>query len=107
MEKSTRESILEGGKYRIPTEDEFVQGFRFQVKTTGRYEVIDIGTGKVESGEDHHFWTDTSVWWKKEPGWITVKDSDYTFTYNQAMDNFFEPFNVKSFLEQRLIRVKV
>jgi hypothetical protein len=98
-----------GKGYRIPKLEEFVQGFEFEVKNSCRYAIIDLSTGESSFGEPQHFWTEGKVWWMKESKWISVfdEDSGVTITYNQAGDNFFKPFDEKSFIEQGLVRVKI
>ena len=97
--------VAEG--YRIPTEDEFVQGFEFEVKQSGSFGVLRLGDGKFSKIKDWEVWNKAEVWWMKESKFVTVKKNGYTVMYNQSMDNFFKPYDVGSFLEQGLLRVKI
>lgn len=95
--------------YRIPTEDEFVQGFEYEVRNEYSIVIMDLQKGEVsERSAPSYTWTKGKVFWKKEPKVITVKmENSATLTYDQSLDNFFEPFNVASFLEQGLLRTKI
>jgi hypothetical protein len=95
--------------YRVPTEDEFVQGFKYEVKNEHSIVIMDLQKGGVsERSEPLYTWTEGEVFWKKEPKWVAVEAKNgHKITYDQAMDNFFEPFNVASFLEQGLLRTKI
>ena len=94
--------------YRVPRLEEFVQGFEFEVKHTSRYAIIDLTTGESSFGEPYHFWTEGKVWWMKESKMVTTESEEgFKVTYNQAMDNFFKPFDEQGYIDQELVRVKI
>lgn len=98
--------MIEEG-YRIPTIDEFVQGFKFELRKDYSFGFITLGKG-YEKVKDYSIWTECEVWWKSEEKWITQSYEDGTkFTMSGSTNNFFKPFDEKSFLDQGLIRVKI
>ena len=98
-------------EYRIPTADEFVQGFKFQVKKAGSFGILDFSETppKSEHFSDWEIWQDAVVTWKLPSG-ERVKFTQDGIDYDMPSDflNFInQPFDVQSFIDQGLIRVKI
>lgn len=95
--------------YRIPKEEEFVQGFEFERKDIYQPMMLNLINNTCENiGEPIITWTPMKVWWMHEPNEIITREIDgMKFIYNGFTANFFKPFDVKSFIEQGLIRVKI
>lgn len=97
-------------EYRIPKEEEFVQDFEFEVASDHKYGFLDFSAESVgfEEIESYRVWSKSKVWWMNEPTKvITSKKGDIEISCLGSFINFFKPFNVKSFIEQGLIRVKI
>jgi len=95
-------------EYRTPLEEEFIQGFEFEVRNDYKFGFIDFSDEKktMEVVSKSIIWTPCKVTWKKTE-FTTVKKDGYTYHISPEVNNFFEPFDVKSYLEQGLIRVKI
>jgi len=77
--------------YRIPKLEEFVQGFEFEVAHDFTYGFLDVSNDKPSVLSHSRIWIPRKVTWKTD-----------------KMSEIWDcPFNVESFLEQELIRVKI
>jgi len=95
--------------YRIPTAEEFVQGFKFEQAHDTRMVIIDLS--KPARKDDTPFtrhWTESEVWWDCKPdefveyNWYAGK-----IKLKGSTVNFFKPFDVESYINQGLVRVKI
>ena len=94
-------------EYRIPTIDEFIQGFEFEVRHDYKIQMLDLsGETKPETISESIVWAPSKVTWKATE-WITEEKNGMKYHISPGVINFFEPFDVESFLEQGLIRVKL
>ena len=97
--------------YRLPTIDEFIQGFEFEYSSEHRWGMIyfhEDGTSSMKQGEPYIIWHKAKVHWK-QTDWVTEEYSDgQTVTMSPETYNLLsEPFNIQSWLDQGLIRVKI
>ncbi len=100
-------------EYRTPTIDEFVQGFKFELRKDYSFNFLNFTESQktvYEKVSDYSIWIPCEVWWKaKENEIITQTDkiSGNTLTITGRANNFFKPFDEESFIKQGLIRVKI
>lgn len=95
-------------QYRIPTIDEFIQGFKFEVRRDYRFGFLNLEESTFDGGKEYSIWDLTEVWWGCNPDdVVTYNDADYKISLTGRTVNFFKPFDVESFLKQGLIRVKI
>lgn len=112
--------------YRIPTIEEFVQGFEFEVAKDNKYVWMDTvdDNGKIIKETDEESrkrfkekmdasplirtWRPSKVWWKRDPHEIITREVDgITYSYPGAINNIYKPFDEQSFIDQGLVRVKI
>jgi len=98
-------------EYRTPTADEFVQGFEFERANDYGYIIAYFSnpTTKVEDISTTRIWTKSKVWWEHPPKEkvTEVFPNGVSVTMEGSTINFFKPFDVQSFIDQGLIRVKI
>jgi len=96
-----------GEGYRVPTIDEFVQDFEFEIaREMGMY--IPTGEGKLKRvGVSHWHWAPMKVTWKCDPDELySEKDGEYTVHSRGSFRNFFKPINEEAFIKSGMVRVK-
>lgn len=99
--------------YRIPAIDEFIQGFEFEVVDwtvpTGIF-FFNPKMGHLEhfKFQENKVWKPMQVTWMNDPNADVIeKIGDFTIHTKGSVLNFFQPFDVESYLKQGLIRVKI
>jgi hypothetical protein len=101
-----QEFLNEMEGYRVPTLEEFVQDFEFEIAVdTGIY--IPDKAGKLNFYPNPRAWEPMKVYWMNDPKKIiTEQCGDYTVHTTGAAKNFFMPFDVAVMIERKLVRVK-
>ena len=98
-----------GSEYRIPTIDEFVQGFRFEkLEHTKGTKLGGIGFldpeynakyGKSFYAEEDK-WVEITVWWDKKPEWITVNYDGMSITSIALPEFDWLPWTGKGYIQK-------
>lgn len=99
-----------GRGYRVPKIEEFVQDFHFERRHSYSFGFIDFEKGGYKKMKSFESWTPMQVWWKyPEDAMITspLGDEGHTITQTGRSINFFKPFDEQSFIDQKLVRVKI
>lgn len=88
--------------YRVPKLEEFIEGFEFEIRNDY---VIHINNKR----HPYHTWTNGKVWWKKDPTKFYTDNlpNGGTLTQSGYFINWFKPFDEQSFIDQKLVRVKI
>ena len=110
-------------EYRIPKIEEFVQGFKYQIAQDIRMIIWSPSNGVTEESPEKRIWHDREVYWMGEPKELHttkfkhfvetvygIKEETSTLTVDGPTYDFFyrsAPYNIKSLLEQGLIRVEI
>ena len=102
-------------KYRTPRLDEFIQGFEFEIAKDSKFCFInttvspDENKAAIDKIPYIRHWFPMKVWWKHDPEErITEVDSEGNiWNISGKSVNFFKPFDEQSFIDQKLVRVKV
>ena len=97
----------ENNKYRIPLLNEFVQGFKYELKKTYSFGFIE--NGRYEKSKEWNKWIEGEVWWMHPDDAIITSQmpNGGTLTMIGRFVNFGKPFNIESYLKQGLLRVKI
>ena len=103
-------------QYRIPTLDEFVQGFKFQRLENKKGDRIgalrfldaeyDAKYGKIFYAEKDE-WYDFEVWWDKKPEWTTVKYGECNVTYKPIPEFDWLPWTSEGYIQKLIEDGKV
>ncbi len=94
--------------YRTPKLEEFVQDFEFEVARDYGFGIMDLSSNESPKFEKHRIWSPMKVWWKHNPKErIKEEYNGIVWDISGGMINFFKPFDEQSFIDQRLVRVKI
>lgn len=109
--KLLEQQKIVGKGYRIPSAEEFIQGFEFEVKKEYAFGFMffhEDGTSTIHKGEPYFEWQPRKVNWKRTEWYSHTDSQGRTISMDADTHNFLaEPFDVISFLKQGLIRVKI
>lgn len=98
-----------GEGYRVPTIDEFVQGFEFEIAKDLEFLILDFSDNtKSKSLGKFRIWEPAKVWWKGDLKNRIIFTDDEGFNWNLPSPNIFcKPFDEQSMIDQKLVRVKI
>ena len=98
-----------GEGYRVPTIDEFVQGFEFEVCKEMKLIHLGMTQKQINSIPYSKVWTPMKVNWKYDPKILITRtlDNGMKVTTTGSFENFFKPFDEQLMIDQKLVRVKI
>ena len=93
--------------YYIPTKEEFVQGFEFEVRTIKAGDIIAYYPNedrKVYAEKD--VWVKSKVWWHRELNkeFVEINFGDVSLKYKEIHIDLLPPFNIDTYLKNGMIR---
>lgn len=103
-------------EYRIPTIEEFVQGFKFQKlewakgQRKGRIAFLDPEYDKLHGRDiiaEEDVWYDVEVWWDKKPEWTTVDYEGISVTSIAIPEFDWLPWTCEGYIQKLINDGKV
>lgn len=93
--------------YYIPTKEEFVQGFEFEVLTVKSGDVVGhllSEDKKLYAKED--VWIKSKVWWNRELSkeFLEINLGEIQIKYKESYIDLLPPFNIDTYLKNGKIR---